>query len=169
MKRPEIVAENMTQQRLKELLHYDPDTGIFTWRISPKYDIAAGAIAGHRRKDGYLIIRLSQVNYYAHRLAWLYMTGEWPPIEVDHLMGDKADNRWTQIRSATPSLNKENMRTARKDNRTGLLGAHKAKDKFSSRISIKGVSKYLGTFDTPEEAHAAYCDMKRRHHQGCTI
>ena len=105
----------LTLQRLREVLSYDPDTGLFTWKKRTGSRAVVGAIAGTANNGGYIQVSIDGVLYYAHRLAWLYMTGEWPEAEVDHARMRPGDNRWDQIREASRSQNEQNKRR-RSDN-----------------------------------------------------
>ena len=108
--------------RLKELVDYDSETGIFTWKPRKwAYGAKAGTEAGWRDWKGYVIITLDRVNYRAHRLAWLYMTGEWPSQDVDHKDRNKANNRWINLREATRSQNMGNQ-SLRDCNTSGVKG-----------------------------------------------
>lgn len=157
-----------TQERLKELLRYDRETGIFTWLKSNNNYVKPGDVAGWPRK-GYTDICVDGVGYRAHCLAWLYMTGAWPAVEVDHKNGIKSDNRWNNLRETTHAVNMQNLRAPSKRNTTGFLGVSRWKEKFKADIRVNGRTKYLGLFETPELAHAAYLLAKRKHHEGCTI
>lgn len=148
----------ITAERLRALLDYDPQTGIFTWKIVTSNRVKVGDVAGSKRLNGYCSVHLDGRAYLSHRLAWLYMTGNWPTHHVDHINGDPLDNRFANIREASDTQNKQNSRT-RKDNRSGIKGAffHKQTRKWASAIRLNGKSKYLGLFETAEDAHAAYC------------
>lgn len=159
----------INQERLKELLHYDHETGVFTYRVKTSYRVEIGDVAGCDNGKGYLQIRLDTVLYKAHRLAWLYMMGEFPVLGIDHENGIRGDNRWDNIREATKKRNGENQRKAHKNSTTGLLGVTNRGSKFRATLHDAGVRHYLGDFDTPEEAHAAYVSVKRQLHEGCTI
>ena len=114
----------ITQKRLKELLCYNSDTGIFTWRIGFRNHVNAGSIAGSKMgKEGnyYISINVDGKPYLAHRLAYLYMTGSFPPYEIDHKYGDGLDNKWEGIRASTRSQNCENRKLF-KNNKTGITG-----------------------------------------------
>lgn len=143
--------------RLRELLSYDPDTGLFVWRVNKRGHRKTGDIAGSLDKSGYWIIRLDQRNYPAHRLAWLYMTGEWPAHHIDHRDLDKANNRWANLRQATVSQNLANRRKY-KNNQSGFKGViwHARDKRWRADIRKNGKGYFLGNFRTPEEAHAAY-------------
>lgn len=160
----------ITQQRLKDLLHYDAVTGLFTWRIKRK-SVNPGDVAGCLLR-GYVVIRVDGKGYKAHRLAWLYMTGKWPDQQIDHKDTIKTNNRFDNLRDVTPSGNKQNMRRAPSSNKTsGLLGVsfNKIANKFKAEIRVGGEKKHLGYFICPEEAHEAYLSAKRKLHQCGTI
>lgn len=164
-----MAANSLTAARLRELLHYDPDTGVFTNRIKRSRKTVPGAVAGCLTV-GRIAIRLDGVLHLAHRLAWLYMTGEWPKMEVDHRDGDASNNRWASLRDVPHQVNIQNQRRPRADNGTGFLGVSRRGDKFLAQIADKdGGRPRIGEFATPEEAHAAYLEAKRRLHAGCTI
>ena len=158
---------NITQDVVRERLCYEPETGRFVW-ITKRGRAVLGDDAGHAMKNGYIQIGLCGRLYYAHRLAWLYMTGGWPDLEVDHINGNPSDNRWSNLRGATSRLNKENRHAARSG--TGLLGAYPSPGgRFRASITVAGVEQHLGTFATAADAHSAYLAAKRTLHQGCTI
>lgn len=146
----------ITQAELKEWLSYNPETGHFTW-IKPYKKRSVGKQAGNLNKRlGYVQIRLHKKLYYAHRLAWLYMTGEWPKDEVDHRMGNRADNRWSELRAATHAQNGSNLSTSGRG-KNKYKGVHVAQGKYiQARIMKHGKFHYLGTFQTEEEAAEAY-------------
>lgn len=159
----------LTAERLRELLSYDPETGIFTWRIRTSNNIKVGQRAGSDM-SGYLSIRLLGGRHKAHRLALLYMYDVSPEGIVDHINGITHDNRIENLRVVTRSGNAANQRRARADNACGYLGVHKAKGVgWKSQIMLSGVTKHLGTFDTPAAAHGAYLAAKRELHSTCTI
>lgn len=160
---------SLTQKRLKELLTYHRASGRFTRRVSTTASVRVGDIAGGRNKDGYVYISLLGVKYRANRLAWFYVTGTWPTGEVDHKNTARDDNRWTNLRELTHAANKQNIRAARRDSKTGLLGVTRNHNRFKAEITVDGELNYLGTFSTPELAHGAYLDAKRRLHSGNTL
>lgn len=160
----------LTHGRLLERLHYDPTTGIFRWRTAPGGKAKAGDVAGYLN-DGYVKITLDGATYSAHRLAWAYVTGDWPEGEVDHWNGVRHDNCWTNLRDITHRANMENQRVARKTNKLGVLGVskHHRSDRYRASINVGGKIHRLGWFDTPEAAHATYVQAKRELHAGCTL
>lgn len=158
-----------TQARLKEILSYDPNTGIFM-RLTSSGGRKAGSIAGSPHGRGYLKLMVDNKKYFAHRLAWLFETGEWPKFNIDHIDGNKSNNSFRNLRDINQSSNLQNQKKAKSDNRsTGILGAYKHRDKFVACINISGKKTHLGVFDTADDAHEAYLKAKREHHEGCTI
>jgi hypothetical protein len=147
--------------RLRAILHYDPETGEFRWRKRMSPRAPAGHIAGTLTRDGYRVIAINGRNYRAHRLAWLYVTGEWRTETIDHRDGDPSNNRWNNLRRATRSQNCANRGLPR-NNSCGLKGV--SWDGWSWRATVhkEGRRHYLGSFSTPEAAHAAYAKAARK-------
>lgn len=147
----------LTQNRLKELLTYDPATGVFRWSETPRKGVRAGHVAGNITRDGKGVrIRIDRISYKAHRLAWLYVHGDWPSGEIDHAKGTPYDNRFTNLRDASHTQNMGNAKR-RQDNSSGFKGvARSAAKQERWRAHLRG--KYLGSFDTREDAHAAYAE-----------
>jgi len=162
----------VTAERLRELLHYDPRTGLFTYRVS-RGRFAAGTAAGHQEKGSNRInIILDGRLYRAHRLAWLYITGEWPKLEIDHKDTDQSNNRWNNLRDVTSTVNKQNRRCAPSGKKySPLLGAQWCiqRKKWKASIKVDGKVKHIGFFETDVAAAAAYLDAKRKFHEGCTL
>jgi len=130
-----------------------------------------GAVAGFDTALGYRAIRVDGRLYQAHRLIWLHVFGVWPAAEIDHRNGNGFDNRLSNLRSATSSLNKQNRHAARSDSHTGVLGVtfDKRRSRYFARIRIDGRQRFLGSYDSPGAAHLAYINAKRANHPGCTI
>ena len=149
-------------------LNYDPETGIFTW-ASQRAQMAAGSVAGFVAWNGYRLINFEGRQHRAHRIAWLFMTGSWPPADIDHINGNRDDNRWINLRAVTRSVNLQNQRRARSHNKLGFLGVQSNHERFMARIKVDGKEIYLGTFDTPELAYAAYLSAKRELRPGNTL
>lgn len=155
----------ITVQELKTLLHYNPDTGVFTWLVNRPNGIKRGDVAnGTITVDGYSKIRLMGRRYLAHRLAWLYVTGDWPKNQIDHINTVPLDNRITNLRDVSGAVNKQNIRKAQANNKTGLLGVSPNHSGFVANIYVNRKRHGLGTYKTKELAYAAYLDAKRRLH-----
>lgn len=107
--------------------------------------------------------------YVQHRLAWLYMHGRWPSGDIDHINGNRSDNRFSNLRDVATQTNSENRRCAQKNNKAGLLGVTKRRNGYEARIRVLGRLIYLGLYDTPERAHEVFLQAKRERHAGCTI
>lgn len=150
-------------KRLKELLNYDPDTGAFTWKVS-KGTVSAGSVAGRFNDEGYISIKIDSKEMKAHRLAWLYVHGNMPEDQIDHINGKRNDNRILNLRLVTYSENQQNLRAARSDNKTGYLGVSRSRNKFLARICVNKKIFHLGMFDDPASAYSAYVEAKRKLH-----
>lgn len=165
----------LTQQLLKERLSYCAETGVFIWNNSPHMTARwnarySGTVAGTKENTGYITIKIMDRKYIAHRMAWLYVFGEVPFLDIDHMNGIKSDNRISNLRCVTSAGNSQNRRKATAGSKSGLLGASKTSSgKWRSVITVFGVKHYLGVFETPELAHDAYISCKRLFHSTCTI
>lgn len=146
---------------VRERLNYDPSDGSFKWNVGYGKPGPAGRVDA----KGYLTIGIERVEYKAHRLAWLYMTGEEPPDFIDHANGNTMDNRWANLRAATSAQNVANSRI-RNRHSSGLKGVYRASkgDCWAARIIKDGRSNHLGCFPTPELAHDAYMSAARNLH-----
>ncbi len=156
----------LTVARVRELLHYDPETGDFTWRTRPAQSVNVGDVAGTLRADGYTVIRVAGTKHLAHRLAWIHAYGRWPSMCLDHINGAKSDNRLRNLRDVPVTTNNQNVKSARKDSISGVQGVRAVGNRFEARMRINGKKTCLGFFDTQVEAAAEYVRAKRRHHQG---
>jgi hypothetical protein len=147
----------ITADLVREKFNYSPQTGEFTWRVH-RNSAKIGTIAGrvHKHSPPYRKVWFDGRDYYVHRLIWLHCYGSWPSETVDHLNGDSLDNRIENLREATPHQNSLN-RGIYSSNSTGLKGVSPWRgNTYRAHIRLHGKQKYLGTFDTPEAAHAAY-------------
>lgn len=147
----------LTQEHLKSLLHYDPETGIFTNRVARSKRSKIGSIAGSKEKTGYTRIIIGYKRYRAHRLAWLYMTGEMPEKMIDHKNGIKSDDRFCNLRQAIMSENKFNQ-GKQLNNISGHKGVslHRQTGKWRARGNKDGKEFHLGLFKSKEDAIDAY-------------
>lgn len=140
---------------LKRILHYEPETGVFTWLVRRKGKIRDDRIAGTPDKDGYIQIGIDRRRYKAHRLAWFYVTGGWPDLFIDHINEVPADNRFANLREATNSQNLHNM-GPRKGRTVRGASYNKRRQRWQSRIRAGGKAVHLGYFDSEADAAAAY-------------
>ena len=155
-------ANLLTVERLRELLSYDAETGVFRWKFACSRRVRVGDVAGVIAHDRARLIRADKKLYRAHRLAWFYVYAAWPQ-EVDHINGDPSDNRLSNLRECTRCENTRNVRV-HKDNASGLKGAYRDKKRWASRIYVSGKNINLGTFDTAAEAAAAYDAAALKYH-----
>lgn len=148
---------SLLQDRLEELFNYNPETGLFM-RVICAGTAKIGDVAGCvDRGNGYIKIAVDDKRYLAHRLAFVWMTGEWPEDQTDHINGDKTDNRWSNLRACTRSENLHNAALSL-SNKSGFKGVswNKVMKKWGANICSKGNKPYLGFHNTPEEAARAY-------------
>lgn len=141
----------LTPEQLKSILHYDPETGKFTW-LASRGRAPSGAVAGCVNGYGYRVIAIGGKQYREHRLAWLYMTGEWPPEQVDHIHPNRADNRWCNLRKATQTQNNHNARisAASASSAKGVRWVA-SRCKWLARVMAEG-RRYQKYFRTQQEA-----------------
>jgi len=156
----------LTQEQLQQLLSYDPDTGIFT-NLKSRGRVKIGSVAGSKYSNGYICIAIDSKRYLAHRLIWLYVYGEFPANQIDHINEVKDDNRLVNLRLATSQENQHNKSSPQTNNTSGYLGVYwnKPRGKWIARIQVNGKNKHLGLFNTAEEASAVYLAVKRELHQ----
>lgn len=160
-----------TADEVRQLIDYDPDTGILTWRPMTRAECGSemawrarhsvfGKAAGSIMPNGYRSLLFRGRRYYAHRMAWLLMEGEWPCVDVDHINGVRDDNRWINLRAATRSQNHQN----RIGNPATGASWHERMGRWRAVITLGRRQKHVGYFDTQEEAAAAYRRAKAEHH-----
>ena len=145
----------LTQEKLKKTLTYYPKTGLFKWK-TPKQRRKLNSIAGNLDKNGYRFIRIDAKNYFAHRLAYLYMKGSFPPEQCDHKNHQRDDNRFSNLREVSHQENQRN-RSMSSNNKSGFTGVSFAKhaSKWVAHINISGKKKHLGYFTDKDEAITA--------------
>lgn len=150
------MKDGLTQERLKELLDYEPETGLFRWKISISRRAIVGEIAGSDHGNGYIEIGILGKKYYCHRIAWLYMTGEWPASQIDHINRVRRDNRWGNLREATQSENMLNNAAC------GFYWS-KSRNKFIAEITINKKSIHAGQYSCMLDARAAYLRTRKQY------
>jgi len=147
----------LTANRLRHLLTYDPVTGVFRWLNPTNRRLRCGAVAGTPHNRGYTSISLDGVQYLAHRLAWLHVHGHWPPGDLDHRDRDKRNNRIANLRPATRGENVANT-PVRRNSASGVKGVERVGKRWRAKIRRDGVTTHIGTFDTDDEAARAFED-----------
>lgn len=160
--------EHISHERLIELVNYDCETGLFTRKKSVGRSFA-GRVLGYTKNNGYIAFTLDSKKYFAHRLAWLYVHKKLPEHDIDHIDGNRSNNKIKNLRDIPRSSNLENSAKAKSSNKsTGLIGAylHKKTGKFTSRIQVDKKDNYLGSYDTAQLAHEAYMNAKKKLHKG---
>ena len=167
----------LTFEFVHEALDYCAETGIFVWKVRPRNHFKeekgwnrwngrySGKIAGCLATNNYFQISIHKRFYQAHRLAWFFSYGEWPPAHIDHINGIKHDNRLANLRKATHSENCMNT-GLRKSNTSGVKGVFWRKDdqRWGACIGINGKNLHLGIFDTIEEAETCVKAARSLHH-----
>ena len=162
------MKREITAAEVRALFDYNAEDGHLRWRV-PRRGQRLGAVAGSVGLNGYRRISFwddgqeKNICCLAHRLVWLWVHGEWPSTMMDHINMNKDDNRLVNLRLATMSQNKSNQRI-RKDSKTGFKGVLAKGSGWSARIQKDGVTHYLGTYPTPEQAHLAYCNAAKTFH-----
>ena len=159
-----MTCDLVGRQRLMDLLSYDPLTGVFIWKIKTSNRACVGKTAGTKAKSGYVSIQIDGKIYGAHRLAWLYVHGEWPPFQVDHRNRDRSNNRIKNLRLATPSQNGCNS-TARSP-ASGVKGVSWSKQagKWQASIGAEKKRHHLGYFNSKEDAAVAISTARKELH-----
>ena len=166
-----MAKTNISAEELRALLHYAPETGIFTWLVDRRSIKLAGKRAGNRdNQSGYRSVWVAGKGYAEHRLAWFYVYGSWPTGDIDHINGVGDDNRIANLRDTTTAQNCQNQRRSRSNSASKLIGAKKFRTgQWQSAIKVDGKQIHLGTFESQEAAHEAYVAAKRLHHPFNTL
>jgi hypothetical protein len=162
-------SATITAERLREILSYSEETGVFTRLQRTSTRIHVGDVAGSLDANGYIIIYADNRPYKAHRLAWLHVHGVWPDNQIDHIDGCRSNNALANLRDVTRSVNAQNKRCAPSHSTHGFMGVTRNKKRWQAKIRLNGVLHHIGLYETPEQAHAAYIATKRQLHEGCTI
>lgn len=151
-----MTTPDLTLSELRSLLHYDPETGVFTW-LKSRGRVRRGQRAG-RLSHGYVRVKVNGSEYAAHRLAWFCVHGHWPRQEIDHINNDPLDNRLCNLRDISASMNQQNQRRAhRRNNTSGIVGVswHKKSQKWRAYVTVMHKQHHLGFFNDKEDARRA--------------
>ncbi len=160
----------LTVDRVRELLDYEPDTGIMRWRVQLNGRCRVGAIAGCVNSKGYRVVHIDGRQYRASRLVWLHVYGRWPTGVIDHRNHVTDDNRIANIRDVSVSVNAQNQIRAQTRSASGLLGVFPRGRLWRAKLKrADGSILFLGEFQTAQTAHAAYVAAKRMEHEGCEL
>ena len=151
----------MDAQTARGLLAYDANSGVLTWRVS-RGKAKAGSVSGSVKKDGYRSVCVFGKSFQAHRLAWLIVHGAWPRQQIDHINGDRDDNRLSNLRDVSVVGNAQNRHKA--NGSSGLIGVTKHKNGYQAQIGVSNKVRYIGLFRTANEARAAYLAAKQELH-----
>jgi hypothetical protein len=160
-------TQELTAERLRELFDYDADAGLFTRRTGRGGGRAGAAVGTEPNNgDGYCQLGVDGSKYLVHRLVWLYVHGEWPKQQIDHIDGNRMNNRLANLRDTSSAVNARNKSAPRRDNKsTGILGVTKTRTGFVAQLKVGKKNHYLGTYANPEDAQRAYSEAKRSMHQ----
>lgn len=163
-----------SRARLSELFYYDPDAGALVRKITRGCSAVGQSVGGKRSANGYRRVQVDGVMYWVHRLIWMICTGEDPgDLNIDHIDGDKSNNKISNLRLSNKSENGQNRKQANRNSTTGIIGVYLVKnknsEKYASKIKVNRKSINLGTFDTKEAAIEAYLSAKRKIHQFNTL
>ena len=158
-------------QKMTAALAYNVQTGLLTWASPTARNVTPGAAAGSLASNGYLHLKFGGRRYLAHRVVWLLAHGAWPSGVIDHINGDRRDNRLANLRDVDCATNMQNQRSAHANSASGVLGVvwRKEKRRWTASIKRDGKAVHLGYFPTQEAARVAYVEAKRQRHPGCTL
>ena len=156
----------LTQEKLYSILNYDQDTGIFTWKVNRRNKAKINTVAGYKESEGYIVISVFGKSYKAHRLAWLYVYGELPNEYIDHINGNKSDNKIENLRICTNAENQWNSKISSK-NVSGVKGVHwcNTKKRWKAKLSINGKIKHIGYFTDLESAKIKLMEAREKLHK----
>lgn len=157
------MLESLSFEEAHRIFSYDVNTGLLRWKVKVSIRAVVGKVAGTCDEDGRRRVRYLGVKYLTSRVVWLMNTGSWPKHQIDHKNNDPSDDRFENLREASYAGNARN-KGVRSDSRIGIKGVIKCRDRYQARIHANKKTVYLGTFDTVEEAGAAYSDACKKFH-----
>lgn len=163
-------GKKLSPDELRRLFDLNAETGVLRWSKGCSRGCLTHREAGSFLKNGYRQVKVGKASYLVHRVIWAMVYGVWPEKAIDHIDGNRSNNAVSNLRLATASQNMQNLSVKGTKAASGLMGAthipgtKRRREKWESRIRVGGVQKYLGRFDTPQEAHAAYMSAKAQHH-----
>lgn len=153
----------LSQSEIKKLFNYNPGTGEVTRLVANSNFVRVGDNPGWIENTGYYRVHIGGKSYLLHKVIWMYMTGEWPKFDIDHIDRNRLNNKWDNLRKATRSANMANG--GKRESLTGFTGVYQNKSGYMSKIKIGNQQVYLGQFKTPEEAYEAF-KLKHREVHG---
>lgn len=158
----------LSPAELVDLFRYEEDSGLLIW-IKPKGRVKVGSACKSLKANGYLQVEVSGRNYLVHRIIWALKTGSWPDKHIDHVDGNRSNNRWTNLRDVSQGVNMQNLKRAKSQNKLGLLGVIFHRNRYRAVLQANGKVVHRSYHSTAEEAHIAYLKAKRRLHEGNTL
>lgn len=163
-------AEKLRLNALRAILSYEADTGRFRW-LTADGGVNIGTVAGNVNSTGYLVVGINGRKFRQHRLAWFYHYGVWPVGTIDHRDGNKLNNKIDNLRDVSQAINMQNQRKPSSRNTSGYLGVYWSKrcNGFMAAIGMGRKKKRRGPYSTAGRAYSSYIELKRRHHDGCTL
>ena len=158
------VGEVPSQSEVSAILEYNQEDGRLIWKVAANSRAAKGSMAGHKRKDGYMMVSFGGKKYLAHRVIWLLVHGYWPKY-IDHMDGDPGNNRMQNLRECSHSENMRNRKLP-KNNTSGVKGVtwHKVYQKWQAQVGVDGDNVAVGRYDTVDEAAAAVKAAREKFH-----
>ena len=163
-----MAASTIPVDVLLDRLNYDPLTGLFTWRRCPRRPSLVGEVTGSKRPDGYLFLSVSGVRLLAHRAAWAYIFGAFPTEFIDHINGQRDDNRIANLRPTSPQMNRQNQTRAKPGTDLPRGVQLTKQNNYRVGVMIDGRYVYLGTYRDREEAIEAAHQSRLFHYPGYT-
>jgi hypothetical protein len=167
-----MTNNEITKELVLDRLDYNPESGLITWKKVVRKQSTVGRVTGSLDVSGYVQVNIGGGHVMkGHRIAWLFAYGDWPDGHIDHINGDRADNRIANLRVVTNAINCQNKRKPLPSNKSGYLGVSWSKNvkKWLASCMLNRKQYRAGYFDDPEVAHQAYLKLKRELHEGCTI